>query len=194
MKSIVAVYLFEGYSDWEVSYVLPELKKLEQFDVVFVTETGDRVTSMGGLTVLPTVKYADLDKKNLALLIVPGGTMWETDQVEKLAIYKEIYSLNKQGVIVAAICGATVLLAQTGVLNNMMHTSNDLNYLKACAPSYNSEDLYLEEYCVTDGTVITANGISPIEFARDILSILKVDSKYLEQWYKLFKHGIWTEA
>ncbi|MDR2222260.1 MAG: DJ-1/PfpI family protein [Flavobacteriaceae bacterium] len=192
MKSIIAVYLFDGFSDWEVSYVLPELAKLDHFNVVFVTETGDKVTSMGGMTVLPTVKYADLNTADLVLLMVPGGKIWESPAITELAIYQDVAKLNEQGVIIAGICGATVLLAQTGLLNKMMHTSNDLNYLKACAPSYTGEELYLVESCVTDGTVITANGISPIEFARDILSILKVDSKYLEQWFKLFKYGTWT--
>lgn len=194
MKPTIGVYLFEGFSDWEMSYVLPELKKLAHLKIEFVTESGKPVSSMGGMTVVPTLKYADLAKNELAMLIIPGGTLWESTAIEQLAIYQDIKTLAAGGCTIAAICGATLLLGKTGLLANMMHTSNDLNYLKAFVPNYASDDLYLHEPCITDNRLITASGISPIEFARNILLQLNVDAEYVARWYKLFSLGIWVEA
>lgn len=192
MKPTVGIYLFDGFSDWEISYVLPELKKLAHLKVEFVTETGKPVSSMGGMTVLPTRKYADLNKKALAMLIIPGGSLWESTAIERLAIYQDIQTLAAGGCTIAAICGATLLLGKTGLFVNMMHTSNDLNYLKAFIPNYTSDDLYLHEPCITDNRLITASGTSPIEFARNILLQLNVDTDYVAQWYQLFRLGSWV--
>jgi transcriptional regulator GlxA family with amidase domain len=88
---------------------------------------------------------------------------------------------------VAAICGATVALASAGFLNNRPHTSNDLDYLKATCPAYQGEAHYRHEPAVTDGDLITATGVAPLEFAYHILKQLDVcTADTLDAWYKLY--------
>jgi hypothetical protein len=79
-------------------------------------------------------------------------------------------------------------LAQTGLLNSRGHTSNDLEYLKMICPTYTGEKYYKMESAVTDGKLITASGIAPLEFSVHILKALDVFSpKTLDAWYSLNK-------
>ncbi|MEC4112636.1 DJ-1/PfpI family protein [Myroides pelagicus] len=191
MKQTICIYLFEGFSDWEISFLTPELKKLDQWKVEFVTDDGKEVTSMGGLRVIPTKPIHAIDFSNVVLLIVPGGKLWESELAKQTQLFTIIDGLKGDQCMIAGICGATVLLAQKGLLNDNMHTSNDLNYLQAMVSEYRGADLYLNQNAVVDHNIITANGISPIEFTREILLVLNVNKEYVEQWFQLFKYGIW---
>lgn len=75
-------------------------------------------------------------------MILPGGSTWTE------AIHAPIIRMAKEylekGIIVGAICGATIGLALEGVLNNRAHTSNDLRYLKMVCPCYAGEKYFFE--------------------------------------------------
>lgn len=191
MKKKVYVFLCNGFSDWEIAYITPEIKKSNEFDLIYFSQYGDSVLSMGGLTVLPDVSLEDIDPNGVDMLILPGGTSWESgenDFIEPL-----VSELFRSGIAIAAICAATIYLGENGFMNNLKHTSNDLAYLKAVAPHYLGENNYLNLLAVSDNNLITANGIAPIEFAREILSKLKLyDDSKIENWFQLFKNGIWS--
>ncbi len=78
-------------------------------------------------------------------------------------------------------------------MDNVKHTSNDLQYLKMVAPNYTGEHLYQHEKAYSDQHIITANGTAPIEFAREIFKAISYDATLIEKWYQLFKNGIWSE-
>ncbi len=66
--------------------------------------------------------------------------------------------------------------------------------MKGIAPEYLGEQNYINSNAVTDKNIITANGIAPIEFAREIFQKLKLYSDNdIEKWFQLFKNGIWSE-
>lgn len=103
----------------------------------------------------------------------------------------ELYTSKKP---IAAICAATSFLGKTGILDDIKHTSNDLHYLKGIAPDYKGEDLYQNTLAFTDRHIITANGIAPIEFAREVFRMVNLYSEdHLEKWFQLFKNGVWKE-
>jgi putative intracellular protease/amidase len=191
MKKI-AIFLFNGFSDWEIAYLTPEINKSEQFELVYFSNDGNFVSSMGGLQVEPYTSLSELDINDFSLLILPGGTAWEkVENQEIIQLAKEAY---KKGKPIAAICAATAFLAQLGLLNDLKHTSNDLNYLKAVAPGYKGEAYYQNSLAVTDKNFITANGIAPIEFAREVFKTIGFyDDDGIEKWFQLFKNGIWSE-
>ncbi len=190
MKNIF-IYLFNGFSDWEISYLTPELNKDKRFKLCFVTVDGEAICSMGGLQIQPTHSLANINLDDIEMLILPGGTAWESDV--KIIPDELILELDKKKVSIAAICAASIYLGKLGLLDHVKHTSNDLNYLKAMAPNYTGEDLYQNELAVTGGNIITATGIAPIEFAREIFNKIELfPEKQIEAWYNLFKHGIWT--
>jgi len=192
MKKKIVVFLFDGFSDWEISYLTPEINKSEQFELVYFSKNGNRVSSMGGLQITPTTSLNELKYEEIEMLILPGGTAWEKG--ENTEIEELTKTVFKNGKPIAAICAATIYLGQIGLLNDLKHTSNDLNYLKGIAPEYCGAANYQHSLAVTDRNLITANGIAPIEFAREIFRTIGLYSDdRLEKWFQLFKNGIWSE-
>ena len=191
-KKIVYVFLFEGYSDWEISYLLPELNKSPMYELRTFSPDGDSVASMGGLRVQVDQAMQEVDQSNMAMLVLPGGDAWEEEQLREIIPLVE--ETHRQGIPVAAICGATTLLAFMGLLNDIEHTSNGKDYLKAIVPRYRGAIHYLEQGVVNSNNIITASGIAPIDFAREIFRELSLfDESNIEKWYQLFKNGVWIE-
>jgi putative intracellular protease/amidase len=189
MKKRICVFLFDGFSDWEIAYVTPELNKSEPFDLIYVSENGSSVTSMGGLHIQPTCSLADLNPATLDMLILPGGTAWEEGKITAIEDLTKRIVENKKPI--AAICAATTYLGQLGLLNKRKHTSNGLNYLKEVAPDYRGDEHYMNAWAVTDKNIITATGVAPIEFAREIFRAIELyDEENLEKWFQLFKNGV----
>lgn len=186
----VYVFLFEGFSDWEIAYLSPEINKSDNIELIYFSKDGNKVSSMGGLQIIPTLSLEKVNIENVDLLILPGGSAWESRENSELEeLTKSVFDSGKP---VAAICAATTFLGQLGILNEIKHTSNDLTYLKNIATEYSGEENYLNTFAVTDKNVITANGIAPIEFAREIFKTLSLFSEEdTEKWFQLFKNGIW---
>ncbi|MGD8449170.1 MAG: DJ-1/PfpI family protein, partial [Desulfobacterales bacterium] len=126
-----------------------------------------------------------LTTENAGLLILPGANTW-LDKMHA-PLLKKVKEFINADVNVAAICGATMALAQAGFLDNRYHTSNDLHYLKTVCPKYSGGQFYRQEPAVTDGKLITASGIAPFEFAYQVLKNIDVFlPQTLESWYKLY--------
>ncbi|WP_026883015.1 type 1 glutamine amidotransferase family protein [Clostridium akagii] len=193
MKNIVYLYVFDTMADWEIGYLSAEInsgryykKGLMPLKIVTVAINKNPITTMGGLKILPEIELKECSVKDTAALILPGGNTW-TEAIHAPIIRIAEKYLEK-GIVVGAICGATIGLAMGGVLNKRDHTSNDLGYLKMVCPSYDGEKYYKQECVVTDGCLITASGIAPLEFALHMLRILEVFSpQTLDSWYNLYK-------
>lgn len=191
MKANIYVFLFDGFSDWEIAYLTPEIKKNEKFKLTYFSKNGNPVLSMGGLRVTPDISLEDVVIDEVDMLVLPGGAAWENDENNEIEHLVKHQFASRKGI--AAICAATTYLGKHGVLDNLKHTSNDLNYLKEIAPQYLGEKNYINTLAVTDEHVITANGIAPIEFAKEIFIKLKLyDLDTAEKWFQLFKNGVWT--
>jgi hypothetical protein len=74
------------------------------------------------------------------------------------------------------------------MLDDFHHTSNSRDYL--VASGYRGEQFYCDVPAVTDENLITASGVAPLEFAREIFRALDLyEPKALDAWYSLFKFG-----
>ena len=192
MKKKAFIFLFEGFSDWEISFLTPELNKHNSYELYYFSKDGHSVKSMGGMSISLNLSIADITVSEIDLLLLPGGNGWENNDLDYILPLIESVNLNNRWI--SAICGATICLAQNGYLDKIKHTSNSMEYLNHFAPKYVGQSRYIEENSVIDNNIITANGTSPIEFAKDIfISIGLMDSKTSDRWYNLFKHGIWSE-
>lgn len=190
-KQRIYIFLFDGFSDWEIAYLTPEINKNDDYELVYFSKSGDPILSMGGLKVMPDVGLTEVEATDMDMLILPGGTAWEVS--ENSEIKALVMGQFMSGRSIAAICAATTYLAQLGLLDRVNHTSNDLKYLKRIAPKYQGEGNYMSSLAVSDDNVITANGIAPIEFAKEIfLKINLYDVDHTEKWFQLFKNGIWA--
>ena len=182
--------VFNGFSDWEIGFILPELRK-NSVDVITVGFSKEPVLSMGGLKILSDMELNSVKDDNLDCLLIPGGQMWEQSIPD--GFIERLKDLDQRNVVIGGICGATLALAKAGLLDNNLHTSNDLGYMKAMVPEYKGEAFYSQDLSVSDKNIITASGLGAIEFARDVLVKLKIyDVNKANQWFDLFKYAKWT--
>lgn len=191
-RNIVYVYAFDGMADWELGYLTAELASgrffktgAERFTVRTFSAGREPVNTMGGLHVLPDIGTDWVRPDDAAMLVLPGGDSWLTgaDHGGALELARKFLS---SGIPVAAICGATAALAQSGLLDGRVHTSNAREFLSAVAPSYRGADLYRADPAARDRGLITASGLAPLEFAREAIAQLgAMDERTLEAWYQL---------
>jgi len=187
----VYCYVFDTLADWEPTYALAELcsgryfkDRALKYNVKTVSLNKDIVTTMGGIRILPDLTVADIKAEDAGLLVLPGGNTW----LEPIhaPIFPVVRAFLEKKIPVAAICGATFGLAANGLLEDRSHTSNDLGYLKMCVPTYRGEARYVHEPAVCDRDLITASGIAPLEFSREILMKLDVIAPMtIDAWYQL---------
>jgi putative intracellular protease/amidase len=189
MKSKAHLLVFDGLADWEPAHALCEISKSGKFEVV-TTGFGDRpVTTMGGLRVTPEITLNGVDPDDAAVFIMPGGEMWEkrSDQF----LIELLGRLERENVLIAAICGATLEAARAGLTRGVRHTSNGKEYLKTLFDGYGDEEFYVDQLAVSDGNLITASGLGSVEFAREIIGRLGIyDEAERGIWFDMFKHGV----
>lgn len=187
---ICALFLFDGYADWEPALAIANLNKYSDFTIVPFSISGQPVTSMGGIQVVPQKSLSQLQADPIDLLLLPGGDAWEASEVANTALAPLVNKLISQKKVIAAICGATLLLARMGLLNTTPHTSNGLQYLKQHCPTYQGEAFYQQQPCVAAEGIITANGAAMIEFAHSIYHTFQLfDEQMLDDIQALYKSG-----
>ncbi len=188
-------YVLDTLSDWELGYVTAELHSRRYFkkqspnvSVKTVGPTKESITTMGGLTVTPNITVDEIISEPSAVLLLPGADTWG-DQ-KHTPIIEKAMELLECGATVAAICGATTTLAEAGVLDARIHTSNSLEFLKMVCPNYNGEQYYKNVKAIADGELITGSSAGGLLFARIVLEKLDVFSEdTLEAWYNYFNTG-----
>ncbi len=193
MKKTILFVILQQYADWEAAYITSAITMLGQgqYDIKTVSLSKDPVLSIGGFRVLPDYDIASVPKDYEALILI-GGMTWRDENAQQMkALAEECY---QKGKVLGGICDASAFLGTVGVLNDVMHTSNDMKDLKQWAGSaYTGEAKYVAKQAVSDKNIITANGTAPMEFAKELLLALNVASeeKILE-WYNFHKLGYYT--
>ncbi len=189
----VYIYVLNTLADWEISYLTSEITSKRYFrnkqtDCTII-KVGDakrnEIKTMGGIIIKPDISIHDMSLNQEDILVLPGAETWfDKDQDEILNfVTKELLNTNK----VAAICGATFGLARFGLLNNRKHTSNSKYYLTEYIPEYKGSSNYTEQPAINDNCLITASGLSPIEFTYEIIKTLGVwRAQTLEAWKNLY--------
>jgi putative intracellular protease/amidase len=183
------VYLLvvDGYADWEPAHAVAELRRHGRYRVETVGLTAAPVTSMGGITVLPSKTLEDVDPSDIAAFIIPGGDRWQDAPIEP-ELADVLARLDTTGVPIAAICAATVAVGRLGLLRGRRHTSNGLPYLQKYVPDYAEADNYVDAPAVRDRKLITASGLADVEFARELFEELEVlPAAARAQWAQIFR-------
>lgn len=194
MRSVF-LYLLEGMVELEIAYFAQGLAMEEevkasakQLSLRTVAPRKKPIRTMGGLALLPDLTLDELDEDDVAALILPGSSTWN-DAVNGRVVDLAQRLLSK-GIVIGAICGATIPLANAGVLDYRNHTSNSLDYLKAFSSGYNGESHYRDVDACIDGTLVTANGAAGLSFACALLNMLKVYSPpVLDLWRSYYSTG-----
>ncbi|RZL87267.1 MAG: glutamine amidotransferase [Variovorax sp.] len=191
-KQTVHLYVFDSMSDWEYGYLVAGLNTPQfqqapgRYQVKTVGATDAPVKTAGGLRIVPDLTLDELTPAKSAMLVLPGGASWDRKKNKDAARLAGAFLAS--GTPVAAICGATAGLARAGLLDDVPHTSNSKDYL--AATGYQGEAFYKHKPAVRAGRLITASAMRPLEFAREVFSLLEVYAPAtLAAWYGLYKTG-----
>lgn len=187
-KKTCAVFLFDDYADWEPALALAILRKYGNYTVVSFSQNGESVVSTGGLVNAVQGSLESLNIDDIDLLLLPGGEAWEQGgNLEVLSFVRKAADSNKH---IAAICGATIALGRAGLLNDVPHTSNSLDYLKSFCPEYRGEEYYRHTPCCSSAAITTANGAAMIELAYELALTAEILDKQTAGWVlELYKSG-----
>lgn len=192
MNQDVLFVILDQYAEWEAAYLASALYMLSEgrYTVKTVSLTKEPVTSIGGFRVLPDYALENIPKDYAGLVLI-GGMSWRTEQAKQVG--NAVKVAMKENKVIGGICDAAAFLGTVGVLNNVNHTANDLNDLKAWAKNtYIGESRYQMQQAVRDNNVVTANGTAALEFAREVLYALNAASeKKIEEWYQFHKLGFY---
>jgi putative intracellular protease/amidase len=190
MRNTVYFFVFDGYADWEAALALCEIRRPGDFRVRTVALDRRPVQSMGGLTVLPDLALDEIDIDRALLMILPGGTAWERGEIEPVSA--TLRRLHAEGTTIGALCSGVLALAYAGLVDTRRHTGNYAGHIETYVPDYLGGAHYDgDALALTDDGVITAGGVSGIEFAREVIRALDLyDERDTEAWYRLFKHAI----
>ena len=185
------LYVLDTLADWEIAHLTAEIHSRRFFadrnvvvPIVTVGSSLEEITTMGGMAIRPDLALDQLELEDDDLLVLPGADTWfDPSNRGILLLAKERI---ERDLPVAAICGATIGLASVGALDAKRHTSNDSGYLKAVAKDYAGEALYLELPAVSDRKLITASGLSALDFAYEVIKAMGVfRPATLEAWRSL---------
>lgn len=193
MKKTILFFILPQYADWEAAYITSAITMLGQgqYDIKTVSLSKDYIQSIGGFKVLPDYDIQTAPNDYEALILI-GGMTWRTENAQQVKTL--VKDCAQKGKVLGGICDASAFLGTVGVLNDVIHTSNDLNDLKQWAGSvYTGEKKYVAKQAVRDRNIITANGTAPMEFAKEVLLGLNVASENkIAEWYNFHKLGYYT--
>jgi putative intracellular protease/amidase len=188
----VYLFVFDSMADWEASFAIAGINnpRFQQnpgrYRVITAGLTREPIRTMGGVRILPEISISEIEAHRAAMLILPGGDAWESGRNSPALDLARIFFI--EGIPIAAICAATQALARAGMLDDFHHTSNSRDYL--AATGYRGSKFYCDVPSVRDEGVITASGVAPLEFAREIFKALDLYTPAaLDAWYTLFKFG-----
>ena len=190
----IALYTTETMADWEYAYLTTQIAGAERlkpgrFRLLLVGDGLEPVRTLGNLPLAPEADLGVLDaladEDLLAALVIPGGDHYAAGH-ERLI--ETVGHLVDKEIPVVAICGATLLLARAGFLDERRHTSNAASYLEASG--YRGGAHYVEAPVVTNRGVTTASGIHAIPFTAEIMRITGlVPDAMVDSWEQVFLNG-----
>lgn len=194
MKTIY-IYVLDTLADWELGHVTSELNSRRFFkkdaptlSIKTISYSLEPITTMGGMTIVPDGLIDDILVSDSSMLVLPGADTWSDPKHEAILLKAdELLSINAT---VAAICGATAALANVGLLDTRLHTSNGSGFLEMFSPHYKGQYFYRDQPSVIDTNLITAGSTNGLRWAKQIIEQLGVfQSDTLESWYKYFSTG-----
>ena len=192
MRKTILFVILQQYADWEAAYISSAISMLGQdnYEIKTVSLSKDYVQSIGGFKVLPDYDVASVPNDYEALILI-GGMTWRSENTQPIKVLAK--DCFQRGKLLCGICDASAFLGTAGILNHVVHTSNDLNDLKQWAETnYTGEENYIVKQAVCNKNVITANGTAPLEFAKEILRALHItDEKTIADWYNFHKLGFY---
>lgn len=123
------------------------------------------MTSAAGFTIADTDRF---EAPHGGVVVVCGGPAFEGNDAPDLS--EGLKQARFNGCVIAGICGGTIALARSGLLDEVRHTSNGPGYLTQFASSYRGTAAYIARTrALRDADIITAAAPMPATFAMEVL-------------------------
>ena len=186
----IYLYVLDTLADWEIAFLTAEInsgrycrKDIAKPEIIKVGNTLSAIHTMGGIQIMPDIDVDAMNIKNGDFVILPGADTWQNGNNQK--IIDKIK--GNSGITIAAICGATMALADNGMLDNIRHTSNGKGFLEMFCKNYRGANLYEDKPATVDTNIITASGTAPLEFTYEVLQKMNVmNPDALNAWYNFY--------
>ncbi|MEQ1892278.1 MAG: DJ-1 family glyoxalase III, partial [Planctomycetota bacterium] len=149
----VLVPLATGFEEIEAVTVIDVLRRAGL--VVRVAGLAAReVTGAHGITLVADGLLADVDARELALVVLPGGMPGTTNLAADARILALVRELESTGRRVAAICAAPLVLERAGVL-----AGREVTAYPSVRDKLASARVLTNPAVVSSGPVITSQGV-----------------------------------
>ncbi len=198
MSNEILYILLPDYAAHEIVY-LPQaiasdefaLKENPKYVNKVVAPAMEPIKSIGGFRTLPDYSFETMSDDYAALVLI-GGFGWTTPVAEQ--VVPIVRQAIEKGKIVGAICNGASFMAKHGFLNTVKHTGNGLEQIKLWGgDNYTNPDGYVHAQAVRDKNIVTANGSATLEFAKELLLLLRNDTpERIEMYYRFNKQGFCT--
>ena len=195
MKEVLYV-LLPQFAEHEFPYLTQPLrsdamamKENPRYENKIVAASMSPVEAISGFRLLPDYTFETIPGDYAALVLI-GGYGWQSDVAER--VVPLVADAISKGRIVGAICNAASWMASKGFLNDVRHTGNGVEQLQLWGGGhYTNASNYVNAQAVSDRNIVTANGSGHLEFACEILALLKNDEpKEIEMYKTFYKMGL----
>ena len=166
MKKVLCV-IYPNFSLYEIASLTSTLALSFDITIDYVASENSMVVSEDGLSCQPTKTLDQIRIEDYSCVILPGMVnIGPALQDEKLISF--LRSLNEQGILIAAISSAPLLLAKAGLLNDTKFTGgiwqNFFDYFE-----FLPRENFKAQAVLQDKNIITAVGFAHQAFARKVL-------------------------
>lgn len=175
----ILVFVFDEMTDYQITFITHLLSTSGDKEVITIAYEDKIIKGRSGLSYKPDKLVADVINKDVEGLIICGG-WYGNVRKELLDLINNLYSKEK---LLGGICGAgTFFLAKAGILQNVKYTTPIVEWTQKHKKVFGEHDPFprsnfVFDNVVRDKNVITAQGISFIDFAVEICD-----------WFNLFEN------
>ena len=155
---------------YDITFITHLLSTSADKEIVTIAYEDKIIKGRSGFLFKPSRLITDVLNEDVEGLIIPGGWYGKT----KPKLLELINNLNSKGKLLSAICGAgTIFLAKAGILENVNYTTSAIEWTQKHIDVFWEKDPFprgnfVLERVVSDGNIITAQGIDFIDFAIEI--------------------------
>ena len=183
MKKVLCI-IYPNFSLYEIASLTSTLALSFDITIDYVASDYSIVVSEDGLPCQPTKTLDQVDQiciEEYSCVILPGMVnIGPALQDEKLISF--LRGLGEQGILIAAISSAPLLLAKAGLLKDTKFTGgiwqNFFDYFE-----FLPRENFQPKVVVQDKKIITAIGFAHQEFARKVILSLGL-SDYTDNYFK----------
>ncbi|MFC0300623.1 DJ-1/PfpI family protein [Virgibacillus soli] len=171
MKKVL-FFVYDEYADFQIGHLLFFLKKLGKMKVDVASLHGKEVVSLGGLKVCAANRLQEAKMDEYDLFLIPGGDGVHSLLKQKI-LHDKLLEAYEKNILIAAMCGSVICLAEAELLNQKAFTCNELTFNQF-------QDIFIQgNYTgksieTSTSGIITAKGTAFALFTIAVLENLKL--------------------